>query len=586
MIQVTDENIRKHIGGILDDAYQIRVKDLVKAIELAEEALHASDGIYELSDLHAKALSHLSLFYMIRGEYSKAIEIAEKAIEEFDTIGDDHGVASAMYNIAGVYYKTDNFHSGLIYLIDCLGIYKKYKDYHNQARVLKSMGTIYEYFGDTARAIESYEKSVECALKIGDKNLQSNAYNPLSGIYLNRGDIDNAMKLITRAIDMKEETGDVRGLAFSIYGRGKVFTRMGRFKEAEADFLEALRIHDEMGEKLGWGMAMIKLGTLYFQMGLNDKCKTALNEGLSFTKKNKISFLNFKAYHKLYELYKSEGKSEEALQYLEAYLKERDYVINAQTLHVVEAYQTLSEKQSLEMEANLQKERVQISEQKNRELDAFFLKVSHDLKGPISSIIGLGDIVKEKISDPEALKYFDIYKKKVLHINNMLDELVRITRVDHADECLEPIHFEEVVKDNIESLAYLENFSQVNVESHVTGEIKYTAEWALVNTILQNLIENGIKYADPEKENPILKIDIHQKGENIIIEVEDNGIGMNEEVRDRAFEMFYKANKLAIGSGLGLYLLHRAVQKLNGQINLESAVGKGTSAIVILPVER
>src|SRR6185312_6116179 len=119
-------------------------------------------------------LNMLSLFLMIMAEYSRSEETSKEAISIFEELNDEKGIADAKYNIAGIYYKTDNFHLGLAYLIDCLSIYKKYKDYHNESRTEKSLGTIYEYFGDVNNAIQSYQDAIESGKKAGDQNLESN----------------------------------------------------------------------------------------------------------------------------------------------------------------------------------------------------------------------------------------------------------------------------------------------------------------------------------------------------------------------------------------------------------------------------
>src|SRR5690606_21301011 len=116
------------------------------------------------------------------------MKFSEEAIEYFDEMNDERGVADAKYNIAGIYYKTDNMHMGLSHLLECLFIYRKYENHYQIARTLKSVGTIYEYFGDEKKAIEAYEDAILAGEKVGDLNLISNAFNPLSGIYLNQND--------------------------------------------------------------------------------------------------------------------------------------------------------------------------------------------------------------------------------------------------------------------------------------------------------------------------------------------------------------------------------------------------------------
>ena len=218
-LSITNKKIE--INKLLDEAYQIRINNLRKSIELSEQALDLGRAIHHQSSI-ARSLSLLSLFHMIQGDFDLSINMANEAIELFKILNDDKGIADAKYTIAGAFYKRDDFYKGLSYLLGCHTIYTKLNDHHNLSRVQKSMGTIFEYLGDIDRAVEAYEKSIDSAKKDGNTDLESNAYNPLSGIYLNKGNINKAMEIIDHSISLKEKSGDIRGLAFALYGRGKI----------------------------------------------------------------------------------------------------------------------------------------------------------------------------------------------------------------------------------------------------------------------------------------------------------------------------------------------------------------------------
>jgi len=582
MMDKTANISTEKITHLLDEAYALRVHSLKRSVELAGKALELSRASNEPS-LMAKSLNQLSLFHMIRGEYDESIKLAEKAIGYFEKLADERGIADAKYNIAGVYYKTDNFNLGLVYLIDCQKIYRKYDDHHNLARVHKSIGTIYEYFGDQKSAIKSYEEAVDSGVKANNLNLQSNAFNPLSGIYLNQGKIEKAMTLIEQAIAMKNQTGDTRGLAFSLYGRGKVYTKTGEYQKAEADFLESNRIHEEMGEKLGLGMGYHKLGALFIASEEYEKAKVYLFKALDFSKSYKVAIIIFKAYYLLYTVFKKENNIETALEYLEKFIDAKALVINEQTAKLIEGYDVISQMHSLELESQSQKEKMTIIERKNQELDSFFHRVSHDLKGPITSLISLDAIIRDEVKDEGVLRYMDMGVDQVYRMNHILDELINLTRITHEDEAIQAINFEEIIKECLASSKALPHFKQVAFERQVQPNMNFKAPWALINTIIQNLIENGIKYARVDQPNPFLKIEVKSRDGEILIIVEDNGIGMSKDTGKNIFEMFYRANKQVVGSGLGLYILNRAVEKLQGTVVLDSKIERGSTFTITLP---
>lgn len=582
-MEISEKTTLTKIKSLLDEAYESRINSLDHSIKLAEQAFNLSKESGDKSYI-AKSLSHLSLFHMIIGDFDLSINMANEAIENFEELSDEKGIADAKYTIAGALYKTDDYSKGLTYLIDCLATYKKIGDYHNLARVQKSMGTIYEFFGDVKSATQSYEEAIESGKKAGDLNLQSNAFNPLSGLYLNQNKIPKALEIIEESIAIKQKTGDVRGLAFALYGRGKVFTETKQFEKAEQDILESIKIHEEMGEKLGWAMSHHKLGALYIKMNRLDEARETLVKALEYSNKNKIILIKFKANLLLHDIAKKEGNYELALKYLSQYVEEKESVINDRTAKIIEGYDVISKMQALEHEASAQKEKADIIEKKKIELDSFFYRISHDLKGPITSLMSLNYVAKLEVKDETALKFLDEYDSQANRLNNILDGLLRLTKMSFNEDSKQEIDFEKIIYDCISCYKFLTNYELVEFKIDVDSKIKYQAEWALVNTIIQNLIENGIKYARVEDNNkPHISISVNQKGESIEITASDNGIGMDEKTVENIFVMFFRANRKIEGTGLGLHILKRAVERLNGQISAQSKLGEGTTFTVVLP---
>lgn len=582
-MEKTLSSVSLQVQNLLDEAYSCRGNDLKKSISLSEEALEISR---EADDVHAtgKSLCQLSLFHMIIGDFDLSINMAKESIEYFEKVDDIKGIADAKYTIAGVLYKTDDFNQGLTYLIDCLKTYKKLGDFHNQARVQKSMGTIYEYFGDNKSAIQIYKEAIESGKKVNDLNLQSNVYNPLSGIYLNQGEIDTAMNLIEDSIKLKNQTGDTRGLAFALYGRGKIHLKTKKYDLAEKDFYESIRIHEEMGEKLGRAMCFHKLGALYIQMNLLEKAKEILIEALEYSNKNRIILIKFRANLLLHDIAKLEGDYELALKYMSQYVLEKESVINEKTAKLIESYDVITKMQALELEAIAQKEKADIIEKKNIELDSFFYRISHDLKGPITSMMSLGYLAKVQVKDETANKFLSEFEGQATRLNTILDGLLTLTKMSFNTDSKQEIDFEKIVYDCISSYKFLDNYDSVEFKINVQPKITLNAEWALVNTIIQNLIENGIKYARTEDNKPEIEVDISKDKNHIFINVKDNGIGMSEDTQSKMFKMFFRANRKIQGTGLGLHILNRAIEKLNGEVKIESELGVGSKFTVALPI--
>jgi len=570
------------IDRMTQNAYEMRVKDLHLSILLAEQALQKSRELSYFSG-EAKIKNHLSLFHFIRCDFPKSLSYAHDALAFYENTGDLNGIASAKYNIGSCYYRTDNFSEGLICMMQALKIFEQLNDFLNQARVLKSIGTIYEYFQDYDYAENAYQKCIEVSRKAEDINSESNAYNPLSGLYLKQGKIEMASGLIEKSIALKKRTGDRRGLAFAIYGRGKVHVKQKNLKLAEKDYLECISMHEESGDQLGLCMACNKLGQLYLELDDFTQAREFLGHALEQSKRSKITIITIKAYYQLYLLCKKEGSNDEAFIYLEKYLQLKESVVGTQTLHVIKSYEEKAKIEALETEARIQKEKREIIENKNAELDSFFYRVSHDLKGPIASLMGLHTLIAHEVKDEIALRYFEMYNSQTNRINNIVMGLIGLTQMKHLQDNKISIDFTNLVDECIDSYTHFENFKKIKFIKEIDPELSYFSEWAIINTILQNLIENAIKYSKPNE--PYIKISIHQRGRFIRIDVEDNGLGIDDAHQAKIFDMFYRASERTKGSsGLGLYILKRAVERLNATIELKSKLNKGSTFTVVLPI--
>lgn len=228
------------------------------------------------------------------------------------------------------------------------------------------------------------------------------------------------------------------------------------------------------------------------------------------------------------------------------------------------------------------KQQTEIIENKNAELDTFFHRISHDLRGPISSLLGLSFLAKMDIKDPEALDYIDKQHQQVERLNHIISGLINLTQLSHNNLQKEKIDFHKMVDECILSFNSLPDFERVTFKKDIKPDVNFYCEWTLLNAIVQNLIENAIKYSS--KKSPFVHIRVFDESDLIIIEVEDNGQGIPEEHQSKIFEMFFRATKNATGSGLGLYILKRSLGRLNGTINLRSELGIGSTFTVKLPL--
>ncbi|NMM50465.1 PAS domain-containing sensor histidine kinase [Marinigracilibium pacificum] len=220
---------------------------------------------------------------------------------------------------------------------------------------------------------------------------------------------------------------------------------------------------------------------------------------------------------------------------------------------------------------------------KNHELDTFVYKASHDLKGPITSLIGLYTLVKYDITDEQSLEYFQRYNTQINRLNDLLNDLLSLTKIKDKKAERSAIDLENEVYEFIDTYEDKSANSDLKFNVDIDNNLVIYSDKLLIRTILQNLIENAVKYSDTSKPDPYVAIKAKVCDSWLTIEVSDNGIGIEAEHQKNIYNMFYRATENSTGSGLGLYLLKNAVDKLNGQLKLKSSPGVGTTFNLKIP---
>jgi len=219
---------------------------------------------------------------------------------------------------------------------------------------------------------------------------------------------------------------------------------------------------------------------------------------------------------------------------------------------------------------------------RNGELDNFVYKVSHDLRAPLSSILGLVNLAKLPGNTDNPMDYIDIIGSKVEHLDHFIGDVLSHSKNLKMEISTAKVDFNRIIQQTFNDLNYLEGTQEMKRSVKIEGIDFYSDPWR-ISEILRNLISNAIKYR--RLENVLSEINIKITIDHLRAEVifSDNGIGISDTSLSKIFEMFYRATEQSDGSGIGLYIVKNAVEKLGGQIYVASRVGQGTRFNIILP---
>lgn len=218
----------------------------------------------------------------------------------------------------------------------------------------------------------------------------------------------------------------------------------------------------------------------------------------------------------------------------------------------------------------------------NEELDRFVYSASHDLRSPLSSMKGLVNVFE---MDPNARKeeYLPKIKSRIQTMDKFIGEITDYSRNTRVQVTMEFVLLKPLVEEIASSLRYIDKEERLVFEIDIKDDFVLRSDVYRLKIILNNLISNAIKYADFEKEKPLVAIKAEKKVDIVRIQITDNGIGVRKEMQDKIFNMFFRATEKSTGSGLGLYIVNESVKKLNGKIELESEVNVGSTFTLVLP---
>jgi signal transduction histidine kinase len=234
-----------------------------------------------------------------------------------------------------------------------------------------------------------------------------------------------------------------------------------------------------------------------------------------------------------------------------------------------------------EAEEKLQRTNQELSK-RNSELDNFVYSVSHDLRAPIASVLGLINLAKKDVDVTMKDVYLDMINNSARQQDHFIREILDQSRNSRLEIKREEIFFQPIIEETFDQLRFATSTGQ-SVEKIINIKQEqpfYSDRWRL-KVILNNIISNAIRYRNGK--DPVIKVNVEVGSLGVKLEIEDNGKGIAKEHLANVCKMFYRATDDGAGSGLGLYIVKETIDKLNGTIKIDSEIGRGTMVELNIP---
>jgi signal transduction histidine kinase len=221
----------------------------------------------------------------------------------------------------------------------------------------------------------------------------------------------------------------------------------------------------------------------------------------------------------------------------------------------------------------------------NQELDSFIYSVSHNLRAPLASVLGLVNLAKlENSVDPSsAARYLAMIEQSINRLDDTIKEILEYSR--NARTSIKPVEIdlEKIFHDSLERLQYFRGFDAIRKSVVIHSMVPFYSDHHRLSVVIANLVTNAVKYADPAKPESFIQFTAELNYPFTTISLVDNGVGIRADHLPHLYAMFYRATELSDGAGLGLYIVKEILQKLHGVIEVSSVEHEGTTFTLKIP---
>jgi signal transduction histidine kinase len=597
--------ISNKIHILLDESDKQEAKnDYKNALDTLNEAwlLHQTDtkATDNIKPLLIQKLSHL---YLKRQEYKKLEELSILLLDISRKTGDKEKEVTALTNLAIGHSVTSDYMSAMPLFVEALEKSQQLGLRYETANALINIGTIYANVFNYDEALDRYQRVLSEYEDVLTEDTHIAIYLNTGNLYYASEEYPIALKYLKKAFQLAQAKKDKQWIAQISAQMSRTYLALGKIDDA---ILKAQIAADMMasmvGNVRGRQTNLINLGQIEFINGNTEGGISFTMKGIAAARRVNDDRSELRGFDLLAALYKKNKDFEKALKCQSLYSrKQAAYMKMQRNMHALdlEIRFALKEKQQkieeltkenryqallLERNSQIEKQNEQLR-QANVELQQFAYITSHDLKEPLRMIGSFSQIIQRQYAaklEGSADSYFQYINEGVTRMHGLLDALLQYATIGKLDLDLEVVDVADVLRITKTNLKVAIEESNANILCGEMPTVKAVS--SLLVQLFQNLINNAIKFRG-EDSRPIVLVNADSKANEWLFSVEDNGIGIADEHKERIFIIFQRLHTRTkySGTGIGLAICHKIVTQFGGRIWVESEAGKGSTFFFTIP---
>lgn len=610
--------------------------DKEKSIEYYKKALtHDLD-----SADRARYLNTIGFYYWGLGKFTEAIEFYNQSLTLYKALDDSTYMGIVVNNIATSKWALGQWNDALQIYQKGLKIRQAVNDRKGVSLILNNIGLIYQDFGVYDEALTYHYKGLEIAREIDNINTITYSYSNIGSCYKLKKEFKSALKYYKLGHKIYDENkNNGRNYSYFLANIGMAYFELGKTDSAlhyfEQSLKQAERIHNEHRVAIAeyhLGIAHLHLGNIETAAGFIHKSyQHALeNQYLELLRDNQFA---------LAEIEEARGHANVALEYYKNAAALKDSLFNKEEISkfaelIIKQIQEKEENEKALLKENIEIQKVIIREeriilwmlvaggvlllaalfhiarsresikklnaklreserglkQSNADKDKLFTIIAHDLRSPFNTIMGFSKILAQhaKKKDVDNIEeYSKIINKSSENAMALLSNLMEwsLSKTDQMIFNPKELDVNDLINKNVRFHTATAKQKSITITNLTKGSLLVSADPSMVDTVIRNLISNAIKFTSS---GGSIQVWGENKKENVEIAVRDNGLGMKEEALQKLFRADTQYSTYGTqnekGTGLGLMLCKEFIEKHNGQIWVQSEVGKGSVFYFHLPI--
>lgn len=549
--------------------------------------------------LRSSILDWTSVMYTNLGDYVSALDFQHQAMNIRQELGDSLGIASCYYTLGDIYSRQEEIKTAIDYFERSLAIAQRHQDQFLEYTCLASLANFNETIDQLDMCFYYSKQALALANALEYDYGKAYANNTLGNYYLKTGNVDSAELCFDTALELAQDFGDKGEQCVSLVGLANVHKQSRRFRAAEAYLMLALGLAQDHNERLAEIEIYEALAEMNFDRG-NYKAayeSLRLKHGLKdsmISEDTRFNLANMQAGYQTEIAVRQLQSEKEA-----AILANQEQLVQTYKMAIagglafimIVAWLIYARQRSRRKHFRAMKHRNSIIAQQNEtlrayneDLEHFTYAISHDLREPLNHVVTMGMLIEENVKRNryEALtECASIAKKSAERMLTMLTSLLNYARLKDKTEATDAIAMDGVAQEALSNLNGTLEERKGQVEVGELPTIRANKEHMIL--LLQNLIGNGLKYNDSK--SPVIKLSSERHNGHWQFCVEDNGQGIDPKYFGHVFGMFNRVqNNVAVkGSGMGLAMCKKIVERHKGKIWVESEPGHGSKFYFTMP---